>query len=457
MTYRSFRQVAYLLGGTYSASGMAKAEGVAWPPPPTISVREMLLFILSRPMQITSVPPPDERCLPRTTLGTGYFDAPSELLDSRNQGEGRLVSDLRVAAQDRDGNKILKRVAGRVAENYVSPGSSSQALITAMTQLAVTGSNAFAAWSANPTRDLTSYIIGKGMPAAAAATASQQIMSDFNGALQAVRNPGAGINENSLRQGLQNGYWIAVSGEDDPPDYPVNVGIAPYPQYHLQITVPTPLGPSSNTNVNIRYIIASSKNVAISGCSTQFQGSVPSQPYIPSGDEVIIYIHGEGSRAEEALDFIPALFSAGASAGRSFTVIAFDQPSCGYSTMVPHLSVAPMPPTSGGPIDTSSFAGSPILDFVENAILAFVETLVVPRGNPITAVVGGSLGGHMALRIAASQRDWVRNVIAWSPASVMEHEFTVLDVPIHQRVVTDPVLAGRATDGPSPPWPATAE
>jgi pimeloyl-ACP methyl ester carboxylesterase len=341
--------------------------------------------------------------------------------------------------------------------NFSSPGSTSQKLITAMTQLAVTGSNAFAAWSANPTRDLTSILIGEGMPPAAAGTASQGIMSDFNAALQAVRNPGAGVNENSLRQGLRNGNWIAVSGEDDPPDYPVNVEIAPYPQYHLPITVPTPQGPSSSFNINIRYIIASSKDVAISGCKVRFQGSVPSQPFIPPGDEVIIYIHGEGSRAEEALDFIPALFSAGLAAGRSFTVVAFDQPSCGYSTMVPHLSVAPMPPTSGGFIGTSAFAGSPILDFVENAILTFVETLVVSRGNPITAVVGGSLGGHMALRIAASQKDWVRNVIAWSPASVMEHEFTVLDVPISNRLLSDPHLATLATEGPSPPWPASVE
>ncbi len=138
-------------------------------------------------------------------------------------------------------------------------------------------------------------------------------------------------------------------------------------------------------------------------------------------------------------------------------MIAFDQPSCGYSTMVPHLSVAPMPPTSGvnGVVDTSSFAGSPILDFVENAIVAFVETLVVPFGNPITAIVGGSLGGHKALRLAASQKDWVRNVIAWSPASVMDHDFSLsFTIPIlgntvgvtpDQRLLTDPVLADRAT------------
>jgi len=48
----SFRQVAYLLGGINSASGMAKAEGIAWPPAPTISLRQMLSFFGSRPFQV---------------------------------------------------------------------------------------------------------------------------------------------------------------------------------------------------------------------------------------------------------------------------------------------------------------------------------------------------------------------------------------------------------------------
>ena len=197
-----------------------------------------------------------------------------------------------------------------------------------MTQLAVTGSNAFAAWSANPTTDLTPFLTG--MPSAAAATASAQIMSDFDAAIAAVRNPGAGMNENSLRQGLKNN-WIAVSGEDDPPDYPVNVAIAEYPQYRVSVTVPTPAGPNSGIDVSIRYIVASS----------QSSTTVPVLPTVPPGNEVVLFIHGEGSRAEEAADFIPALFSVGAAAGRSFTVIAFDQPGCGYSTMVPHLVLRP--------------------------------------------------------------------------------------------------------------------
>jgi hypothetical protein len=335
MAFTSFRQVAYLLGGTYSASTMARAEGIAWPSASVISLRQMLSFFAFRPLRVKSVNPAPEPCPARRSLDAGYLDAPLALLDPAGNGEGRVVSDLRVAAKDRDGNKILRRVAGLVAQNFSNHGSTSQELITAMTQLAVTGSKAFAAWSANPTNDLTPILIQNGMPAAAAAIASRQIMVDFNEAMQAVRNPSAGINESSLRAGLRNGPWIAVSGEDDPPDDPVNVAIAPFPQYHLPITVLTPHGPNNNINISIRYIVASSQSVTLAPCSAKFNGTAPAQPNIPPGDEIILFLHGEGSKAEEALDFIPALFSLGVAAGRSFTVIAFDQPSTAYSTMVP--------------------------------------------------------------------------------------------------------------------------
>jgi pimeloyl-ACP methyl ester carboxylesterase len=411
----------------------------------------MLAFFVGRPMQIKSVQPATEPCAARTSLGPGYFDTPFPLLDRASNGEGRLISDLRAAAQLRDGNKILERVAGLVAQNFSSPNSTSQELITAMTQLAATGSNAFAAWAANPTTDLTSTLTRAGMPQAAAAAASQQIMSDFNTTKEAVRSPAAGTNENALRAGLRAGSWIGVSGEDDPPDFPVNVAIAPYPQYHVPITVPTPLGGS--INISIRCIVASAGSVALGPCSAQFQGATPAQPQIPRGDEVVLFLHGEGSKAEEALDFIPALFSVGASAGRSFTVIAFDQPSTAYSTMVPHESVGP-PLNVPSRVDTSPPSDSPLLDFVYDAIVSFVETLVLPFGNTITAVVGGSLGGHMALRLAASQKSWVNSGVAWSAACVMDHDFFLgfnvlgdnIGVTESQSLLADHVSASRATE-----------
>jgi pimeloyl-ACP methyl ester carboxylesterase len=287
------------------------------------------------------------------------------------------------------------------------------------------GSNAYPAWAASPIDgpELGSFLAGLGMPAQAAQTAAGQIMSDFHAAEGAVRNPLAGAAPVYQRAGLPNGGWIAVSGEDDPPDFPVNVKITGYPQFHVMLTV-------SGIPLSVRYLMASNQGIQIPvGASTNPSSSVPT---IPAGDEVIFYIHGEGSKCEEASDFIPALLQAGQQAGRSFTVIVIDQPGCGYTTSVingvhetvPHLDVAPMPPISGVSangygIDPSPF-GSSLLDFVENTIDQFVETVVLSQGKTVAAVVGGSLGGHMGLRLNAAGPNWLQNVIAWSPASVWD-------------------------------------
>jgi pimeloyl-ACP methyl ester carboxylesterase len=240
-----------------------------------------------------------------------------------------------------------------------------------------------------------------------------------------VRNPGAGMIEASLRTGLAS-KWIAVSAEDDAPDFPVNVFIAPYPQFHLPITV-------DGHNLNIRYFLASS----------QLQGTVLTEPFIPGGNEIVLFIHGEASRAEEACDLIPALFAVGAEAKRSFTVVSLDLPGSSYSTMIPHTTVSPMPRASqvGDYVALSGYQGSPVCDFMEKTIVTFVETLLVPMGNPITAVVGGSLGGHMALRLAAGQHDWVNSVVAWSPASVEDYTTKICVFDLPNRVLAEPPLA----------------
>lgn len=454
-----------------SMSAVAAWQNLKWPPPPTISLRSLLEKLMTAPVTVSSgVTPPNEPTSPRTTVSLQYtaqgaftgqiITAQGNLPASQFSNasiappagcvvgpEGRLVGTLRNAAALRDGNKILQMVAQSYAANFTAPGTFSQAILTAMTQLAVTGSNAFAAWSANPTNDLTQSLTGLGMPAVAAATANQQIFNDFNAAKAGVRNPREGIDWNTLRQGLSS-KWIAVSGEDDPPDFPVNVPIAPFPQFHQQVAVAVPTEswesspPNSSVTLNIRYFIASSGA----------PGPNPT-PSIPPGDEVVLYIHGEGSRAEEALDLIPQLFSVGAGAGRSFTVIALDLPGCGYTTSIiggvrdtpPHLQIATQPPNVSGPVNPTNLPGSPLLDFVQNAIIAFVETAVVPFGNPITAVVGGSQGGHMALRLVASQKSWVGNVVAWSPMSVCESQETIAGIPVPHLWLAGPNLWSQAT------------
>jgi hypothetical protein len=102
-------------------------------------------------MNVTRVAvPPPERVPPRMVVDPDYFqDAPAELLDPNSPG--RAAPTLRQTAQLRDGNAILQSVARQVASNFLGLGPPvSQDMLTAMTQLAVTGSNAFAAWFANP-------------------------------------------------------------------------------------------------------------------------------------------------------------------------------------------------------------------------------------------------------------------------------------------------------------------
>lgn len=80
----------------------------------------------------------------------------------------------------------------------------------------------------------------------------------------------------------------------------------------------------------------------------QSTGSPPNQlppetkPVIPPGDDVIIYVHGgPGSRLEEASDLVKPLLEAGRNRGKGYTLISFDQPSQGYSSMVDPLRLVP--------------------------------------------------------------------------------------------------------------------
>lgn len=165
--------------------------------------------------------------------------------------------------------------------------------------------------------------------------------------------------------------WIAVSGEDDAPDRPVNVPsgipifgpdgktqVSSYPQYDMQVTMcpsktppyepyACPAGTSNSVLFRIRYTIASPQSgpPALPSTGLGYQvGVLPpdSTPTIPVGDDIILYIHGgPGSRLEEASDLVKPLHDAGLARGNRYTVISFDQPSQGYSSMVNPTSIVP--------------------------------------------------------------------------------------------------------------------
>jgi pimeloyl-ACP methyl ester carboxylesterase len=370
-------------------------------------------------MYVNPIPdsPPEEPTAPETEVDYSvYFLVPEEFVDATNtangQPTGRLNPDMRQAAQLRDGNQILMQVASRYTTIYSDNSAEfmAQPYLTGMTQFAVTGANAFAACPAFPSAAIETWFTDH--PQVQAATAQAiigQMESDYNTAATAVRNTLAGANPALDRADLG---WIAVSGEDDPPDFPVNVRTAPYPQYHSRLDVPTS---DSSMIVNVRYIVA----------SHDLPANPDEGPSFPAGDEVIVFIHGEGSRAEEALDFIRELLRLQEGTGRSFTVVSLDLPGCGYTTRIK--------PAAGEDADAP-----PTIDSVPHLEVA---PLVTPS-NILGFETGDShsLGGHMALRLAGSDSDWVNNIVAWSPASVWDHSASIgepVAVTVAQPKLTD--------------------
>jgi hypothetical protein len=138
-------------------------------------------------------------------------------------------------------------------------------------------------------------------------------------------------------------------------------------------------------------------------------------PTIPDGDDIILYIHGgPGSRLEECADLVGQLHSEGNKLNppKRYTVIAFDQPSQGYTSMLGPDQIVP----------THGQIGNyyPTLQFSEDFIVAFVDALdaVVPITQRNIFIIGGSTGGALALRMGHRSEKWIQRIVAWSPASV---------------------------------------
>jgi pimeloyl-ACP methyl ester carboxylesterase len=209
--------------------------------------------------------------------------------------------------------------------------------------------------------------------------------------------------------------WIAVSGEDDLPHRPVNVPATPYPQHDLFFTVPGDLG---EVAVQTRYSIATAAGPPALAPSTP-RRTMPSvaEPVLPERDWIILFINGSDSRLEEAGDLIPKLLRLPDGRPSGFTVISVDLPGSGYMNPIDTTEVGAWPP-AGDP--AASFS---LLPFLEQFILRFVATLSTRLGQPglvesrLAAVIGGSLGGNLALRLAR-RGSWIRNAVSWSPGSV---------------------------------------
>ena len=379
-----------------------------------------------------SVTPPHESCEDLVVETTGTFSPPPEVIDCPDPYCGRLIHPLRVAAKTKDAKEILARAAvaryRSVHPELTSPEPNSSHVQAALSDLAVTGRSAYASFRAlAPVEgDISALVKSK---LAAVYPTHQVVEADLSAAIKkaldraytvawALRGPVS--HRRAEREALG---WIAVTAEDDPPHRPVNVGSALFPQYNLTVQV----GTTPVTPVTTRFVVASRQfqdeyPVKLAEVPPQTPTSAgappdPSQRAIPpiTGD-VVLFIHGHSSSAEEAMPLVGPLLQQAENRGRQLTLISLDLPSNGYASMIEHTDIAK--------IDDSLWnSGYPILDFIEDFFVAVVnelEALQPGFKDKIVGVIGGSLGGNMGLRLARrdpATHPWLHSVVSWSPAS----------------------------------------
>ncbi|MGB7745459.1 MAG: hypothetical protein WBL41_22015 [Terracidiphilus sp.] len=322
----------------------------------------------------------------------------------------------------------------------------------------------------------------------AIAAAEDIVLQEAYAALWAIRS-----NDATWRQYRLGAGWIAVSGEDDNPHRPVNVATAPFPQF--DIAVPVTVNGQSFM-LTTRYMLASQETSleSISACSQGCPAEAPtpvaapaiptvviplsdcgripgphpiikpcsrlelppqSPPTVGTSDKpplYILYIHGGGSRLEEADALASQLIIQGFGAFRSNTVVvvSFDLPDSAYAdtNLIPANGGSPVPLDASssmfenGPLGTApaNISKFPVLNFELNFINSFVQSLGQSKiidPTKIIAVMGGSLGGNTALMLQMRPMPGPFPInlnstpaippqaatVAWSPTSMVQQGF----------------------------------
>jgi hypothetical protein len=449
---------------TCRAQPAKKADGASCFLPGECASGSCNLFTCRAP---AACEPPEPARPGIATPPANQFDA---LWTSVGLDEGRLRSDLRDAAREKNPSQCALPLA---AVHYGLGSPDEIALGQAFADLSVTGKAAFLAFRGSPPDEgycrAMPAIVKKvsascGRPAVvpgdralvagctAALTRAYQV-ANFLRSGQALPSG----EKRDLRNRLG---WIAVSGEDDSPHRPVNVPSSDYPQFDVSVPVKNASG--DVITVRSRYIVAQDvpaprRPARRPPLPTLALAEEPT-PSIPATAEVLLFLHGMDSRAEEAKDITDQLLMLrhNAPGAKPLVIISVDLPTSGYADNIDHLLISSLETIGtpkdllGNPVSYAlaarsmtaapdfSFTGeTPLLDFIENFVVAFVETLdggALPglKGR-MKAVMGGSLGGNLTFRLGrrclstrvgpcgpgeASNMGWLPNFIVWSPASI---------------------------------------
>lgn len=224
--------------------------------------------------------------------------------------------------------------------------------------------------------------------------------------------------------------WIASAAERDQPRRPVNIPQSRWPVADTIATLPVAAG---TLDCRVRYVVCGGTDADEAVDLATHLPRPGRPPRIDDDADVFIFLHGHSSRAEEGDGFYLSLRNQAERAfhPRPVVMIGMDFPSNGYSQYVDHDAVMPLATTTRYVPDHPRERRFGILEFYERFVCAFVEALDRDmraegrRGitDRIVAVIGGSMGGNLALRLSehlVSTPWWMQNAVSWSPASAYE-------------------------------------
>jgi pimeloyl-ACP methyl ester carboxylesterase len=340
---------------------------------------------------------------------------------------GRLAPWLRDAARTRNPQEILRRA---VVAAFRPTTDNALAESQALADLAVTGRAAFTNFTASPPRDEALFTAVRsdlaGIAPAQIREAVRRVLDRSYTVAWALR--GSPSQRRALRPSLG---WIAVSSEDDPPHSPTNV---PATEEHMgelslgvgrsaqQLTLrgtlmlPTVPGADPLPDIARRPIPA----------PTAFTDALRNRA-AAGYDELFLFVHGLGSRAEESESFKRKLIEMGWAADRRYAILSVDMPGMGYSSRLDLDDLVARRARGHHGFALPNGAGSnfPLLGLYRDTLVEICNSTV----GGIQYVMGGSLGGNMTLWLAAepmftdldparSAPSSVISFLSWSPASI---------------------------------------
>lgn len=384
----------------------------------------------------------DEAC-PSTSLA-GFFQPTGPQLDLVN-AQGRIIAPLRALAQLDNAEQTLTNaallqlnlLAGLEAVSDLP--NLSVALINALCDLVITGEQRLRDFRRRAAdlsafrlalRNRVSESIDSDPLAVGLGTVSNDTINTvcdqmIDRALTvhwALHGPIA--HRESVRPTLG---WIAVDAEVDTPTRPVNVPAALWPTADSQVSV----GHDGRTvNIRVRYAIAGAADAVTEVNVRERLPALERVPVVPVDAMVLVFLHGHSSRLEEAGGIAAALgteFNKYRGV-RPLVVISFDFPTHGYSEYIDHNVISPYDSTTRFVPDHSEERRFGILEYFEKVAVALVEQInadavsqgQLPLLDRVIAFIGGSMGGNLVLRLSerlVTSVDWLRGLVAWSPAS----------------------------------------